>query len=50
MRTYKIVKRKAFESEAKFEARINEFSSLAWKAISLAMHGGQLIVLMEKER
>ena len=50
MRTYKIVKRKVFESEEKFEARLNEFSSLGWKAISITLNGGLLTVLMEKER
>lgn len=50
MRTYKIVKRKVFESEDKFEARLNELSSLGWKAISITLNGGLLTVLMEKER
>ena len=50
MRTYKIVKRKVFESEEKYEARLNEFSSMGWKAISITLNGGLLTVLMEKER
>jgi len=50
MRTYKIVKRKIFERESKFEVRLNELSSIGWKAVSMTMHGGLLTVLMEKER
>ena len=50
MRTYKIVKKKVFESEDKYEARINEFSSMGWKALSITVHGGQQLVLMEKDK
>ena len=48
MRTYKIVRKKAFESEGKFEARINELASRGWKATTMTMYGG-LTILMEKE-
>lgn len=50
MRTYKIVKRKVFESDEKFENRLNEFSTMNWKAISMTLYSGQLTVLMEKEK
>jgi hypothetical protein len=50
MRTYKIVKKKIFESDKKFEIRINELSALGWRAISIALHGVQHIILMEKDR
>ena len=50
MRSYKIVKKKLFESEEKFETRLNELSGMGWRATSIAEHGGQQLVLMEKER
>lgn len=50
MRTYKILKKKVFESGEKFEARLNELSSRGWRAISLSEHGGQQQVLLEKDR
>jgi hypothetical protein len=50
MPTYKILKKSIFQSEEKFEVKLNETASLGWKAISIAIHGGQHVVLMEKER
>lgn len=50
MRTYKILKKKIFESEEKFEVRLNEESSMGWRAISIAADNGQQVVLMENDR
>ena len=50
MRTYKIVTKKFFESEEKFENRLNEISSRGWKALSMSQNSsGVLSVLLEKE-
>ena len=50
MRTHKIVKKKLFESESKFENRLNEYSSMGWKSVSMTIYSGVLTVLMEKEK
>tara|TARA_R110002050_G_scaffold109799_1_gene221369 strand:- start:103376 stop:103534 length:159 start_codon:yes stop_codon:yes gene_type:complete len=50
MRTYKITKQKVFESERKFEVRLNELASMGWKAISVTMHGIRHSVLLEKDK
>lgn len=50
MTNYKIVKKGVFEKEIRFEERLNSMSLEGWKAKSIAMQGGQLIVLMEKSR
>ena len=50
MRTYKTLRKKAFESETKFENRLNEMAMQGWKAINIAIYGMHQVVLMEKEK
>ncbi len=50
MRTYKIVKKGVFETQLKFEEKVNSFSAQGWKAISISSQGNLLVILMEKER
>ncbi|MBL4707660.1 MAG: hypothetical protein JKY48_04380 [Flavobacteriales bacterium] len=50
MEKYKIIRKGAFEREAKFEDRLNSMALEGWKALSIAVHGGVVVVLMEKIR
>ena len=50
MNTYKIVKKGVFESQLKFEERINSLSLEGWKALSISHQGAQMVILMEKSR
>jgi len=49
MDRYKIVKKGVFETQQKFEERLNSQAIEGWKAISLSHHGAQIVVLMEKK-
>ncbi len=48
MEEYKIFKQKAFESDAKFEKRLNEICQKGWKAISIGQGPGGNVILLEK--
>lgn len=48
MDNYKILKKGVFESQSKFEEKINSLALQGWKAISLSHQGAQMVVLMEK--
>lgn len=50
MERYKLVKKGLFEKESSFEERLNALSYEGWKAISLSVNGGILVVLMEKTK
>ncbi len=50
MTNYKILRKGVFEKEKTFEERLNSMALEGWVAKSVTMHGGQLIVLMEKSR
>tara|TARA_R110002111_G_scaffold86140_2_gene135001 strand:+ start:459 stop:611 length:153 start_codon:yes stop_codon:yes gene_type:complete len=50
MTKYKIIRKGVFEKESSFEERLNSMALEGWKATSVAMHSGQLVVLMEKSR
>lgn len=50
MQNIKIVRKGAFEKESKFEAKLNTLALNGWKANSIAVHGGVLVVLMVKEK
>jgi hypothetical protein len=50
MRTYKIVKKGLFESNDKFEKRLDLLALEGWKAFSIATDHSTLSVLMEKEK
>lgn len=49
MDNYKILKKGVFESQLKFEEKINSLALQGWKAISLSHQGAQMVVLMEKK-
>lgn len=49
MDRYKLIKKGVFESQVKFEERINSMAIQGWKAISISHQGAQLVVLMQKE-
>lgn len=48
MGKYKILKKGLFESQSKFEEKINSMAVQGWKAISISHQGGQLVVMLEK--
>ena len=48
MDRYKLVKKGVFESQVKFEERMNSLALRGWKAISISHQGAQVVVLMEK--
>lgn len=48
METYKIFAQKTFESNKKFEKRLNEMCNTGWKAISIAADHGVNTILLEK--
>ncbi len=48
MRQYKILKKGVFETQTKFEERLNSESLQGWKAISISAQGAQMVVLLEK--
>ncbi len=48
MKKYQLFKKGFFESQAKFENRINQRAFEGWKAISISHQGTQIVVLMEK--
>ncbi len=50
MAKYKIAKKGVFESQMKFEERINSLALEGWKALSISHQGAQMVVLMEKTR
>ena len=50
MTNYKIIRKGVFEKERTFEERLNSMALEGWKAKSISMQGGQLVVLMEKNR
>lgn len=50
MDQYKLIRKGVFEKETSFEERMNSMSREGWKAISVAVHGGSVVVLMEKRR
>lgn len=49
MDKYKILRKGVFETQTKFEERLNAESNLGWKAISISAHGTQIVVLLEKK-
>jgi len=48
MKKYQLLSKGIFESQAKFEKRINQLAFEGWKAISISHYSGQMVVLMEK--
>lgn len=48
MERYKILKKGVFETQTKFEERLNSESLKGWKALSISAHGAQMVVLLEK--
>lgn len=48
MKKYQLLKKGVFESQDKFENRINQLAFEGWKAISISHYGGHMVVLMEK--
>lgn len=48
MERIKIVKKGVFERESVFEGRLNSLALEGWKALSISVYGGHLVVLMEK--
>lgn len=48
MKKYQLLKKGVFESQDKFENRINQLAFEGWKAVSISHYGGQMVVLMEK--
>jgi len=49
MTRYRIVKKAIFETQQKFEERLNNLTLEGWYAISMSHHGAQIVVLMEKK-
>jgi hypothetical protein len=50
LQRYRLFKQKTFESQDKFEIRMNEECRKGWKIVNLACQGsGLLIVLLERE-
>lgn len=49
MDKYKILRKKVFESNDKFDERLNETARQGWRAISISETRGALTVLLEKE-
>ena len=50
LQRYRFLKQKTFESQEKFEIRMNDECRKGWKVVNLASYGsGFLIVLLEKE-
>ena len=49
MENYKILKKGVFESQSKFEEKVNSLALKGWRAISLSHQGSQMVVLMEKK-
>jgi len=50
MERYSILKKGVFESQSKFEERINSLALQGWSAISISHQGAQMVVLMEKAK
>lgn len=50
MEKYKIISKGFFESNSKFEDRLNALVLEGWKAISIASDQGSTKVLLEKNR
>jgi hypothetical protein len=50
MINYKVLRKGVFERESNFEEKMNSMALEGWKAISIAVHGGITVVLMEKTR
>ncbi|MCB0802113.1 MAG: hypothetical protein HND54_08695 [Bacteroidetes bacterium] len=50
MNQYKIIKKGVFEKESSFEERMNSMAREGWRALSVAVQGGVMVVLMEKNR
>lgn len=50
MGKYRIVKKGVFESQIKYDERINSLALEGWRAISISHQGAQMVVLMEKTR
>ena len=48
METYKLLAQKTFESNKKFEKRLNEMCNTGWKAISITADHGSNTILLEK--
>jgi hypothetical protein len=48
MEKYKIFRQGAFESDSKFDKRLNEICQKGWKAISIGNGPGGSVVLLEK--
>ncbi len=50
MNKYKVLRKGVFERESNFEERMNSTALEGWKAISIAVHGGAVVVLMERNK
>lgn len=48
MAEYKLLAQKVFESNKKFEKRLNEICNTGWKAISITADHGVNTILLEK--
>lgn len=49
MKPYKLLSKGVFESQKKFEDRLNEMSEKGWRALSMTSDaGGGIVVLLEK--
>lgn len=48
MEKYKILRKGVFETQTKFEERLNSESLKGWKALSISAHGTQVVILLEK--
>jgi hypothetical protein len=50
MKTYKFLKKKAFENMESFEKRLNEQATQGQTVVSFTQDHGGIIVLLERER
>lgn len=48
MDKYQFLRKKPFESIAKFEKRLNEVTQRDWKAIGMITEHGQITILLER--